>query len=440
METTATRSGRWRRTWQRVRTVPGLGRDLTALAVVIVLGVTAAGIILAQLHVTPPWADRTVVRAEFAEAVAISPGNAQEVRIAGVEVGRIVDSAATERGTSVVTMELEPGHTVFDNARAVLRPVNPLNQMYVTLDPGGPPGTPLGPDAVLPLSRTERPVQADEVFDKLDERSRIALASLLAESDNALANAPDTLPGGLRATGDTLDSLTPVLMKLAERRENIRRLVTAVGKVSTALGGNDERLTSLVTSLQQTLQVLDARGGELDRSLRALPGATREIGHVLDSLGGLTTELDPTLDSVHAAADELPPALTALREAAGPLRQVVEHAAPVVAAGRPVVAGLRPVVDDVRGSLDDLAPVASCLDDATSKIAPWMFDLGAFVYNTNSLFSVSDQNGGWGRGHVTVDPNSPTGSQRPDENATNTYQQGGSPSGEYPAVGSGTCQ
>jgi phospholipid/cholesterol/gamma-HCH transport system substrate-binding protein len=440
MTTTLGRTGRLRLAWTRVRTVPGLGRDVAALGALVVLGAVVGALILSRLDVTPPWAGRSVVKAEFAEAVAVSPRNSQEVRIAGVEVGKIVDSTPTERGTSVITMELEPGHVVHDNARAVLRPVNPLNQMYVTIDPGGPPGRPLTADDVLPVTQTERPIQADEVLHKLDERSRHALASLLAESDNALATAPETLPAALDATDTALAEVRPVVEKLAQRRENIARLVTAISDVSSALGRDDQRLTALVDATQQTLAVLAERDDEVARALQELPGATEEIGSVLGSLGGLADELDPTLRSVQAASDDLPDALESLADAAGPLREVAQAARPVVSGARPVVAGLRPVVDDLNGALGDLRPISACLDDATSKITPWMYDLGAFVYNTNSLFSVEDPNGGWGRGHATVDLNSPTGAQRPDEHRTNTYRQGGSPLGEYPAAGSGSCQ
>ena len=431
--------GRAKRLWERVSTVPGLGRDVSALAVLLVLGVTAAALILSQLNFTLPWSEKEIVKAEFAQAVAISPGNGQEVRIAGVVVGQITDSTPTSRGTSVLTMELDPGHPVYDNAHLVLRPVNPLNQMYVTLNPGGPPGRQVGGDDVSPETQTERPVQGEEVFDHLDDRTRYALTSLLEQSDDALANAPDSLPGGLDATNDTLKQLQPVVTKLAQRKQNIQQLITAVGQISTALGGNDARLTSLVTSLQQTLDVLNTRDGDLARSLQKLPGTTSSIKNVLGSLGGLTDQLNPTLDDVKAASGDLPDALSSLDDAVGPLQTVIDKARPVVADGRPVVSSLRPVVGDAHDALDKLKPVSACLDDATSKIAPWMYDLGGFVYNTNSLFSVRDGNGGWGRGHATIDPNSPTGTQRPDENKTNTYQQGGSPLGQYPAVGSGSC-
>jgi phospholipid/cholesterol/gamma-HCH transport system substrate-binding protein len=429
-----------RQRWQRLRTVPGLGRDVSAMVTLVIIGLVAAGMILGQLNLTPPWAQRFTFKVELADAVAVSPGNSQEVRIAGVEVGQIVASEPTSHNTSLVTVEIEPGHPIYDNARAVLRPVNPLNQMYLTLNPGGPPGEPLPEGGVIPVAQTERPVQLDEVFDKLDDRTRAALTSLLEESDNALANAPRTVPVDLKTMDTTLLRLRPVVARLQTRQENIRQLVAALSGVSSALGSNDTRLTRLVDATQQTLGVLAARDGELTVALRLLPATTADLRNAMTSTSELTKQLDPTLDNIRAASDELPDALSALTDAVGPLRATVDAAGEVAAKARPIVSDLRPITDDLRGSFDDLRPVSGCLNDVTAKVVPWMYDLGGFVYNTNSLFSVTDQNGGWGRGHATLAVNGPQGTLAPGERDTNSYQQGGSPLGDYPAKGSGECR
>jgi phospholipid/cholesterol/gamma-HCH transport system substrate-binding protein len=426
--------------WQRLRTVPGLGRDVSAMITLVIIGLVAAGIILAQMNLTAPWAERFTFKIELADAVGVSPGNSQEVRIAGVKVGQIVASAPTDHNTSLVTLSIEPGHPIYDNARAVLRSVNPLNQMYVTLNPGGPPGHVLPEGGVLPVTQTSRPIQLDEVFSKFDDRSRAALTQLLAESDNALVNAPQTLPVDLKAADSSLLTLRPVVQRLQTRSDNIRKLIGALSQVSSALGGNDARLTSLVDSTQQTLGVLAARDTDLGNSLQQLPGTTDALRHALRSTSALTHQLNPTLRDIRAASDKLPDALSSLTDMVGPLHDTVDAARDVVSKARPLVSDLRPIAGDLHDSFDDLRPVAGCLDDVTSKVAPWIYDLGGFVYNTNSLFSVTDPNGGWGRGHATVALNSPTGTLRPGEKNTNTYQQGGSPLGPYPAMGSGECR
>jgi phospholipid/cholesterol/gamma-HCH transport system substrate-binding protein len=428
-----TKPGRLRRTWQRLRTVPGLGRDVGVLAGLVVVGVVAATLLLSQEHYIAPWSDKVTFAIEFQEAVAVSPGNGQEVDIAGVPVGVITKSEATSRNTSLVTVAIDPGHPIYDNARAVLRPENPLNEMYISLEPGGPPGNPLPPGGMIPVTQTSRPVQVEEVLDHLDERSRLALSSLLAESDNA----PQTVPGGLAASQNTMVALRPVVAALAQRRDNIRQLVTALAQIGSAAGGNDARLISLVNSTQQTLGVLAVHDDQLQQTLGQLPGFSSDLRKAMSSTTSLTTQLNPTLDDLHAAAAQLPGALQQLGATADQVNAVAQAARPVVANARPVVSDLRPVVDDLNATFGQLEPVTRWADYATAQVAPWMYDLAAFVYNTSSIFSVADRQGGLARAQLSVSVANPTAVDTPTDATTNTFRDGGSPLGHYPAPGQG---
>lgn len=434
---TPSKTSAFRRAWQRLRTVPGLGRDVLALAALVTVGVTAAVLILSQMNYLPPWSDKTVFDIEFDEAVAVSPGNGQQVRIAGVPVGVITAAHATDRNTSRVTVAIDRGHPIYDNARAVLRPVNPLNQMYISLDPGSPPGHPLPDGGVIPVTQTSRPVQPEEVLDHLDERSRLALTALLSESDTALASAATTLPAGLRATQQSLAQLRPVMQQLADRREHLRQLVTALSQIATAAGANDERLTSLVNSTQETLAVITGHDDELRQTLGELPGLSADLRQAMSSTSALTVQLNPTLDNLDAAAEDLPGALSKIVDTTAQLHDTVQAAAPVVAKARPVVDSLRPTVTDLHGTFDELAPVTRWADNATAQIAPWMYDLAAFVYNTSGIFNVSDAQGGLARAQLSLNLKSPTGIETPDDKTTNTYRDAPSPLGPYPAPGEG---
>jgi phospholipid/cholesterol/gamma-HCH transport system substrate-binding protein len=429
--------------WRRLRTVPGLGKDVAAFAVVVALGIVAAGYLMAHLNLSLPWADRYVVKAEVAEAPGVSPSTQQEVRIAGVKVGKIIDSVPTARNTSVLTLSLEPGHPIYDNARLVYRPRNPLNQMYVNISPGGPPGRVLPDGGLIPIAQTVRPVQVDEALIKLDDRSRAALTNLLAQSDNALANAPQSLPAGLAAADATVVKLRPVVERLQVRHDNIERLITGVQQLVSGLGRNDVRLTSVVDSLEQTLGVVSQRNDQLGRTLRELPDAADAARHALASTSNLTRELNPTLDDLQGAAEELPDALSALKDAAGPLRDTADAARPVVDKARSVLSDLRPTVRDLHESFDNIEPVTACADEYTEKIAPWMYDLGAFFYNDASIFnSLDDANGRVPRGHLTVNAGEPLGAQRIGESESNTYQDAPSVTTglPYPRKGSGECR
>lgn len=398
-------TGNLRRSWQRIRTVPGLGRDVTALAVVVVLGLAAGGYLLSHYGVNPPGTRTFTFAAEFEDAPGVAPANHQEVRIAGIKIGTITGAEPTGNRTARVTMTLDSGTTVFRNAKLVLRTKNPLNEMYVEVAPGGPPAEPLPPGGTIPVSQTQRPVQAYEVLDKLDARTRAALSSLLIASDTALAHAPQQLPAALNALNRNSADLTPVFDALQTRREKISQLVTALSQLSAAVGDNDTRLTSLLDSLQQTLTTLDTRGGDVNATLAQLPGFNDQLRDAMNATSSLTGQLNPTLDGLNRASGALPPALSKLSGTADQLGRTAQRAGPVVDAAGPVVHDLRPVVGDLQGALSSLAPVTRRLDAATARLVPWMNDLSAFVYNTSSVLSLSDANGTLARGQVTVDPN-----------------------------------
>ncbi len=398
-----------RRMWERVQNVPGLGSDLVALAVLVGVGAACSAYIFSQYDWDLPWEDSVVVAAEFEKVPGVRAESRQEVRIAGVTVGKIESAEPLPNGHARVEMALEPGHTVYSNARAVLRSKAPLNVMYVALDPGGPPGEPLPPGGTIPVSQTERAIQPFEVLDHLDERTQSALTSLVNEADAALANAPQQLPGGLRAAGGTLKSFRPVMTQLETRQVTIRQLVTSLAQISTSIGRDDERLARLTSSLQGTLSVVADRDKQLGATLQQLPAFTRGLDRAMTSARGLTQELNPTLESLRHASDELPSTLSRLRGTVRSAGRVVDHAGPVIRRAEPVVADLRPFAGAADAALRDLATVTGHLPGATASMVPWMNDLAAFVYQTSSAFSLADRNGGFGRANITLDVTNPSG-------------------------------
>ena len=66
--------------------------------VTVVIAAVVGGVVLANQRFVPPWSDRLVFYANFAASPGVSPGNGQEVRIAGVNVGDIVGAEVDDSG------------------------------------------------------------------------------------------------------------------------------------------------------------------------------------------------------------------------------------------------------------------------------------------------------------------------------------------------------
>jgi len=395
--------------WERMRNVPGMGRNILLYAVVLTVGLGTATYIMSRYDWDRPGAEKYVFAAEFDQAPALQLAARQEIRIAGVPVGRIIDGEVTDNGQARLTLQIDPDHQVYKDARLVLRSKSPLNVMYLALDPGTPAAGKLPEKGVIPSAQTERVLQPYELLDELDARTRAALTQLVAQADVALTNADKDLPAGIRALDDAATSFRPVLTQLQDRRTNLKRLVTSVSEIAGAAGEDDKRLTRLVVALEQALTSVDRRNRDLAATLRELPGVTKVLRSSMGSVRELTTELNPTLVNLDKASGELPETLRRLGTTVGHARALLRDAGPVIAQGRRVLNDLRPLAQDVSLALGDLAPVTSRLPEATARIVPWLDDLGAFIYNTSSSFSIGDVNGGFGRANLVVKLAQPTG-------------------------------
>jgi phospholipid/cholesterol/gamma-HCH transport system substrate-binding protein len=388
--------------WGRIRNTKGLGRDLFVLTGLIVVGSLVGGYILTHQRISFPWDQKIAYKADFEEAPGISPGQGQEVRIAGVPVGEITKAEALKDGRARLTLSLEKRYqAVYANARAWLRSKTALNEMYVLLVPGGPPAERLKPGDVIPNAQTARPIQIDEVLRHLDERAREALGVLMVESDAALAR-PQAVRPALQAADGTLVALRPLMEALDTRREKIGRLVTGLADVATAAGEDDVRLAHLLDSARETLGTLAARDGDLDATLAQMPAFAAELRRTSTEVSALSGQLNPTLDGIRAASDRLPGALAGMTAVANRLDGTLDRLAPVVAGARPLVADLRPLVNASRSALADTVAWSYRLDPATANLVDHIPDLEALVYRVNSVFSLEDANGPLLRGLLVL--------------------------------------
>jgi phospholipid/cholesterol/gamma-HCH transport system substrate-binding protein len=396
---------RWRRTWLRLRTVPGLGRDVAVIAALMVAGTGVGGYILSQQRIVWPWQDRISFQADFDEAPGISPNNGQEVRVAGVTVGEITAARVTDDGKARLTLRVDPDRAVlYDNSRLVLRPKSPLNEMYVNIVPGGPPGRQLRGGEVLAATATARPVPADEVLAHLDDPTRAALGTLLREADTALARAGADLPAGLAQGDAALSHLAPVTAALAERRTLLAELVSGLRALAGAVGGDDERLRRLIGSARTTLDALVAQDPAIDATLAELPGVTGQLADTTGALAGFSRELKPVLGDLRAAAADLPGALDGLTVTARRLEETLALAGPLIADARPLVRELRSLAGHARPALGDLAVTTAVLDPLTGALVSFLPDVGNFIANTASATSTEDANGPILRGLIMSSP------------------------------------
>lgn len=393
---TAAQGASRRNAFSRVRDAatrrPGFLRNIVVLIVTMVVGVTIFAIFVGQQDLILPWQHQESYFANFGDASAISPGQHQEIRVAGVHVGDIGKASVTPGGQAHVQFQITDAKLkVYQNATALLQAKTPLNEMYIELSPGTPAAPPLKQGGTIPLAQTQSPIEVDQILQHLGPNVQAGTRVLLEETNAALVNASDYLPNDLAATDSTVTNLQPLAQALSTREAKIRTLISDLTQIASVAGGNQGRLAQILNSAETTLTTLARNDGGLSQTLQDLPGTTQTLGSALPKVQALAGQVNPLLDHIRGSANILPQALGQLNGTLKNLDPVLSALRPVITDGNPLVSNLRGYLVSANPSLGKLDQIGTDLPKLASYVAydmPW---LNGFFFNTNSLTSTENQ-------------------------------------------------
>ncbi len=236
------------------------------------------------------------------------------VKVHDVAVGRVerVELAA-DNTTAVVTMLVNGDVRLPANAAAELRQSSLLGEKFVELRPPAEPAVPtgsLGDGAVIPLDRTGRNPEIEEVLGALSlllNGGGIAqLSSIVDEVNAALAgNEPE-----LRATLATIDT---VVATLDGEKDAITRAIDALGRLSANLAAQTGDIEVALEHLGPGLAVVNEQRDALVTMLGALENlstvAVDTVDRSRDDLVDDLRLLEPTVRKLADAGADLPNSL-----------------------------------------------------------------------------------------------------------------------------------
>jgi virulence factor Mce-like protein len=281
------------------------------------------------------------LKATFSNGVNISTNS--PVRIAGVDVGRVI---ATERDgdATTVTFTVEgKGQPIHDDAFAAIRPRIFLEgNFFVDLSPGSPSAPDLDSGDTIPVSHTSTWVQIDQVLTALQAPVRADLSHLLESYGTALTHEPTAaedetqlpevqgktgaqgLNGAFRYGGDAGKYSAQVTNALLGTEPgDLSRLVAGAGRTFGALSRHEEDLKGLIVNFDVFTGALAAQSANLSSTIH---------------------HLAPTLKTFHSSLVSLNRSLPPLRAWAIELRPSVAELPDWIAAGRPWIEQARPLL------------------------------------------------------------------------------------------------
>jgi phospholipid/cholesterol/gamma-HCH transport system substrate-binding protein len=231
--------------------------------------------------------------AVFTDASGVRAGD--DVRVAGVKVGRVDSTELRGDGLADVSFSLQRGVPITDSTFVHIRFANLIGQRYLALVPGESAGTALDQEATIPASRTQPAVDLTLLFNNLQPvltslepgqmnvffndlihvlqgeggtvvsllRNAATLAKQFNESDAVFGQVVENMSLLLESTTShraeihqLIDGLTALVSGVADQRDEIFNSVDAIASLMRVTSSIVERSAPYVTTMVRSLQKL----------------------------------------------------------------------------------------------------------------------------------------------------------------------------------------
>jgi phospholipid/cholesterol/gamma-HCH transport system substrate-binding protein len=317
-----------------------------------------------------PFSNPYELHATFRNVQNLKPRS--PVRIAGVEVGKVIKVEPKGDGAANVTMEIkDDALPLHKDARAQIRARIFLEgNFFVDVKPGSPSTGDLKDGSTLPITQTASAVTLPDILDTLNSDVRTDLQTFLHEYGTVALQG-----GGAKAFNRAIPSFEPAYRYGAltndallgvEPTRDIPRLLRGQQRTFAALASNPDDLKALVTDLNTTAGAIASQDTALEAAVPALRDTLRE-GY-------------PALGALDAA---LPTLRTFAREAIPGVRSSV----PALDAAIPWFTQARGLVQqsELKGLAADLRQAVPSLVKLNTRLVPFLKQVRALSSCTNHV-------------------------------------------------------
>jgi phospholipid/cholesterol/gamma-HCH transport system substrate-binding protein len=286
------------------------------------------------------------LKATFANSANIS--SKSPVRIAGVEVGKVISSERDGDATTVTFTVDDTGRPIHEDAFASIRPRIFLEgNFFIELDPGSPSSPELKSGGTIPVSRTSTAVQIDEVLTALQSPVRADLGRLLESYGNALTHEPSAAQDLSQLPQVQGLSGGQALNKVFEYGGEAGKYSSQVTQALTGTEPHD--LARLIAGTGRTAAAFAANQQDLQGLIDNFNTFTGALANQSDNLATTVQLLAPTLKTAHTSLVSLNNSLPPLRTYAIELTPAVAELPALIKASKPWLAQVRPLLSGKEG-------------------------------------------------------------------------------------------
>jgi phospholipid/cholesterol/gamma-HCH transport system substrate-binding protein len=266
------------------------------------------------------------VKVHFLDVLDLVPQSG--VRVRDVPVGRVTDIALGKDWTAVVTLSVNGDVHLPANAAAMIQQSSLLGEKYVELAPPGNEKSEgqLGNGADIPLSRTNRNVEVEELLGAL---SLVLNGGGLAQLQTINHELGIALQGRESGVKNTLTQLDTFIGGLDQQKSEINRALDSVNALAGTLAKRTGTIEKALDNIGPGLAVLNQQHDLLVNMLTSLARLGRVGTRIINQSAANTVQdlksLQPILTQLAAAGPNLAGSLDLLLTYPFPASSVIGH-------------------------------------------------------------------------------------------------------------------
>lgn len=321
------------------------------------------------------------------------------VRISGVDVGRVVALHHDKDGLTHATLEINQRYApIRSDMHAILRQKTLLGETYVQLIPRT--GTTLGdkqarslPDGgQLPNSQVEPSVTLDGVLAAFDPKTRRAWQvwqQALAGGINERGEQINASLADLKPFSEHANQLVTIL---ASQEGAVRAVIHNTGVVFDALAGRDRQLEGLIVNGEHTFHAAAEASQAWAEAFRALPTFERNSRVALKEIDKFAADASPFLDEFRPTERALSPLLAAAEPFAPQFNGFLTSLGPLTKSAKVGLPDTKKFLDLTVPLLENFRPVLHNLDPFFQELSTYVPELQAFFANFTASTQAHSEN------------------------------------------------
>ncbi|UTI65749.1 MlaD family protein [Paraconexibacter antarcticus] len=322
------------------------------------------------------------VRVIFDNAFSVITG--EDVKIAGVKVGKISGLDVTADQKAAVTIDItRAGFQDFrKDASCLIRPQSLIGEKYVECTPtqprvtGAQPAAPLekiksGPgkgEYLLPAANNGRAVDIDLIGNIMRLPYRQRLSILLNEFGTGLAGRGADLRQVIRNADPGLRETDRVLKILGSQDKVLADLARDSDTNLAPLARERTKVADFVAQADKVASATAERKTDLEKNIQRLPTLLTQLRPTMQRLGGLSDQATPVLQDLGSQAPSINRLISQLgpfsRSATPSLVSLGQASVP----GRTALLKSRGIVGDLKTFAAKSKPLAQDLKDITTSL------------------------------------------------------------------------